>query len=121
MARIDHLGRQPGANRQRRNVLLNNHQRTSFSLERQVWNAIEDIQKRENLTENELISLISKHKVGSSTSSAVRVFILTYFRVLAHRMLNAQPVEPPRLDNQPTSQFIETLERFIEEQKRFAS
>lgn len=64
-----------------KNVTINGR-RTSLRLERASWEALDDICACEKLTVHELCSLIDTTRHGSSRTSAVRAFIVTYFRTL---------------------------------------
>ncbi len=57
--------------------------RTSLRLEQASWEAMSDICKCEGLTIHELCSLIDNHRDGASRTSAVRSFIVTYYRAVA--------------------------------------
>ncbi|MBI3113882.1 MAG: ribbon-helix-helix domain-containing protein, partial [Rhodospirillales bacterium] len=65
-----------------KNVTINGR-RTSLRLERASWEALDDICKCEKLTIHEMCTLIDNSCHGSSRTSAVRAFIVTYFRTLA--------------------------------------
>ncbi len=65
-----------------KNVTVNGR-RTSLRLERASWLALEDICKFENLTLHVLCSMIEQQRQGSSRTSAVRAFIVSYFRKAA--------------------------------------
>ncbi|MGH6661841.1 MAG: ribbon-helix-helix domain-containing protein [Rhodospirillales bacterium] len=65
-----------------KNVTINGR-RTSLRLERASWEALDDICKCEKLTIHEMCTLIDNSRHGSSRTSAVRAFIVTYFRTLA--------------------------------------
>ncbi len=65
-----------------KNVTINGR-RTSLRLERASWEALDDICKCEKLTLHELCSLVDNTPHGSSRTSAVRAFIVSYFRTLA--------------------------------------
>ncbi|NQV85197.1 MAG: ribbon-helix-helix domain-containing protein [Rhodospirillales bacterium] len=54
--------------------------RTSLRLEQASWEAILDICECEGLTVHELCSMIENRCEGASRTSAVRAFIVTYFR-----------------------------------------
>lgn len=54
-------------------------QRTSIRLEPELWDALHDIGRRERLTRAQLLAFIASRRSGSSLSSAVRVFISTYY------------------------------------------
>lgn len=67
---------------QSRNVSVNGH-RTSLRLERDVWDALEEICEREKMTVHETCTHVDQHRKGSSRTAAVRTFILGYFRAAA--------------------------------------
>ncbi|WP_322091075.1 ribbon-helix-helix domain-containing protein [Magnetovibrio blakemorei] len=67
---------------QSRNVSVNGH-RTSLRLERDVWEALEEICEREKMTVHETCTHVDQHRKGSSRTAAVRTFILGYFRAAA--------------------------------------
>ncbi len=62
-----------------RNVTVNGH-RTSLRLEQVTWDALDDICAAEGLGVHEICSMIDTQRVNSSRTSAVRTFILSYFR-----------------------------------------
>lgn len=64
-----------------KNVTINGR-RTSLRLEQASWEAINDICQCEGLTLHELCSLIETRRQGASRTSAVRAFIVTYFRTV---------------------------------------
>ena len=64
-----------------RNITVNGH-RTSMRLEEASWEAIDDICRHEGVSLNELCSAIDHRRSTSSRTSAVRAFIVTYFRQL---------------------------------------
>ncbi|NQW01192.1 MAG: ribbon-helix-helix domain-containing protein [Rhodospirillales bacterium] len=65
-----------------KNVTVNGR-RTSIRLERASWLALDDICRFENLTLHVLCSMIEQQRQGSSRTSAVRAFIVSYFRKAA--------------------------------------
>lgn len=67
---------------QNRNVRLRG-QRTSLRLEPSMWEALEEISRREGCSINEICSLIEDQRRGSTRTAALRVFILYYFRAAA--------------------------------------
>ncbi len=64
-----------------KNVTINGR-RTSLRLEQASWEALGDICKCEDLTLHELCSLIESRRNGASRTSAVRAFIVTYYRTV---------------------------------------
>ena len=57
--------------------------RTSLRLENDVWEALEEICEREDMSVHELCTLIDQRRKGSSRTAAVRAFVLRYFREAA--------------------------------------
>ena len=62
-----------------RNVTSTNG-RTSMRLEPELWSALEEICHRESMTLADLVKSIERRGHPGGRTSAVRVFVLTYFR-----------------------------------------
>jgi len=74
-----------------RNVMIG-VRRTSIRLETPFWSALGEIIERENITLNALVSLIdAENRDHNNLSSAVRVFIHSYFFALARQQVLAFP------------------------------
>lgn len=67
-----------------RNVTVNG-QRTSLRLEQASWDALDQICDCEHNNVHEICSMIESARDGSSRTSAVRAFIVTYFHLAALR------------------------------------
>ncbi len=67
---------------QNRNIHLDG-QRTSLRLEPAMWDALEEICRREGRSLNDICGYIEARRGRSSRTAAVRVFILRYFRAAA--------------------------------------
>ncbi len=52
-------------------------------LEPAMWDALDEISQRENLTRHELCGNIDKFRHASGLTAAIRVFIVSYFRAAA--------------------------------------
>lgn len=65
-----------------RNVTISGH-RTSIRLQREMWDAIEEICRREKITLHQLCSRIAESKSTRSLTSEVRVFVVGYYRAAA--------------------------------------
>ena len=61
-----------------KNVTVNNR-RTSLRLERASWLALEDICQFESLSLHELCSLVERQRYGSSRTSVICAFVVSYF------------------------------------------
>lgn len=70
-----------------RNMKLAGH-RTSLRLEPFMWDALEDISKREGVSINEICTQIheriNEYEEEVSLTSAIRVFIASYYRKSCH-------------------------------------
>jgi predicted DNA-binding ribbon-helix-helix protein len=65
-----------------RNIAIGSH-RTTVRLEPAMWDALDEICEREELTLNELCERIAGRRSASSLTAAVRVFVMSYFRAAA--------------------------------------
>ena len=76
-----------------KNVVVNGR-RTSMRLDKETWQALSDICKRENISLYKLCSLIDSAKGESGLSSATRLFVLTYYRrSLAKYEIGLKPID----------------------------
>ncbi len=62
-----------------RNVTLRNR-RTSLRLEPAMWDALEEICRREGCTIHQMSSMVDSRRRRSALTAAVRVFVLRYLR-----------------------------------------
>lgn len=65
-----------------RNIKLQG-KRTSLRLEPAMWDALEEISRREGRTIHDICAAIEDRRLQSTRTAAVRVFILRYFRAAA--------------------------------------
>ncbi len=65
-----------------RNVTIDGR-RTSLRLEPAMWEALEEICRREEMSQHELCAMIDERRRASSLTAATRVFIINYFRAAA--------------------------------------
>lgn len=61
-----------------------------------MWDALAQIAAREKLTIHQICGIVNQHRVSTSLTSATRVFILGYFRILAVSLERDAPPEPER-------------------------
>ena len=59
--------------------------KTSISLENQFWNCLREIARNENIAADTLIERIDIDRTRHNLSSAVRLFVLDYFRMRTNR------------------------------------
>jgi predicted DNA-binding ribbon-helix-helix protein len=69
------------ANRSTRNVIVAGR-RTSLRMENAMWEALDDICRREGRDIHEICGPVHHHRAGASFTAAVRVFIVRYYRAL---------------------------------------
>jgi len=62
-----------------RNVIVNGR-RTSLRLEPEMWEALDEIAKREATSINDLVAFVDRNRDAATLTSDVRVFVLSYFR-----------------------------------------
>ena len=79
----------------RRTVLLTGH-KTSVSVESEFWNGLRAIADERNMTLSDLIGAINKERRHPNLSSAIRLFVLAYYRdrLSAQRKLRENPHVP---------------------------
>jgi len=64
-----------------KNVVVNGR-RTSMRLEKEVWNALSESCRHQNISLNSLCSQIEKSKDNTGLSSAMRIHAFNYYRQL---------------------------------------
>lgn len=65
-----------------RNVMIDGR-RTSLRLEKEFWEAFDEICRREGISKHDLCAAIEECRHKSTRTSAVRALIITYFRAVA--------------------------------------
>jgi predicted DNA-binding ribbon-helix-helix protein len=63
----------------KRSVVLNGH-KTSVSLENEFWEGLRDIGDAKKAKLSELVRQVDQERSNGNLSSAIRVFVLRYFR-----------------------------------------
>ena len=54
--------------------------RTSLRMEPEMWDALQEVAMRENLTLHDLCTAVAKKRGLHSMTAAIRVYLLNYFR-----------------------------------------
>ena len=67
--------------------------RTSVRLEPVMWEALQDIARRQERTIHDLVSQIDRERTASSLTAAIRVFIVAFYRSAA-ALQTARPASP---------------------------
>ena len=63
----------------KRSIVVASH-KTSVSLEEAFWNGMKEISSARNMTLSELVGEIDENRQQGNLSSAIRLFVLDYFR-----------------------------------------
>lgn len=63
----------------KRSIVVAGH-KTSVSLEEAFWNGMKEISSARNLTLSDLVGEIDTNRQQGNLSSAIRLFVLDYFR-----------------------------------------
>jgi predicted DNA-binding ribbon-helix-helix protein len=63
----------------KKSIVLDGH-KTSVSMEATFWTAAKEIAAGRNIPLHELVSRIDKHRRNQNLSSAIRVFVLDYYK-----------------------------------------
>jgi len=66
----------------KRSIMLAGH-KTSVSLEDAFWEGLKEIASRRKMSGSALIGLVDAQRADGNLSSAIRLFVLDYFRSLA--------------------------------------
>ncbi len=103
-------GAKPGAARQemelksaivKRSIELNGH-KTSVSLEDEFWLSLRQIAILKDISLPVLLQTIDRAREGANLSSAIRVYVLNHYRILADdEMSDAERPQPQ--SNQPAA------------------
>jgi predicted DNA-binding ribbon-helix-helix protein len=76
------MAKKPKAAMFARNVTVAGR-RTSLRMEPEMWDALQEVAARENLTLHDLCTQVSKRRGLHSMTAAIRVYLLNYFRAAA--------------------------------------
>ena len=66
----------------KRSIVVGGH-KTSVSLEEAFWNSMKEISHERSVTLSELVGEIDTNRHQGNLSSAIRLFVLDHFRILA--------------------------------------
>jgi predicted DNA-binding ribbon-helix-helix protein len=79
----------------KRSIVVADH-KTSVSLEEPFWNGMKEISRERGMTLSELVGEIDANRQQGNLSSAIRLFVLDYFKTRA-----AGPAGEPKLHATP--------------------
>ena len=78
------------------NIVVGGH-RTSVRLEPAMWDALQDVARRQRLTIHDLVTRIDRGRTNSGLTAAIRVYIVNFYRSVALHTGQAQAARPSRL------------------------
>ena len=70
-----------------RNITLQDR-RTSMRLEPAMWDALDEICRREGRTIHELCTMVDRQRRESKLTAAIRVFVMAYYRAMQLKDVN---------------------------------
>jgi predicted DNA-binding ribbon-helix-helix protein len=72
------------------------HRKTSVSLENEFWHAFKEIARERDMNLSDLVAAVKSERQNSNLSSAVRVFVLDFYRQICQRTSNpcSRDLEP---------------------------
>jgi len=71
-----------------RNLKINGR-RTSLRMDEDMWDALHDVAKHKDMTPAALVSEIEQQRGNSSTTAALRVYVLRYYRDALREVMEA--------------------------------
>jgi predicted DNA-binding ribbon-helix-helix protein len=63
----------------KRSIMINRH-KTSISLEDDFWNALQEISAAQGIQPSQLVAIIDQPREHTNLSSAIRLYVLNYYR-----------------------------------------
>jgi len=89
-----------------------NGRRTTLSLEKVIWECLDEISHNEGISVANLCSLIVRRRSGLRLAATIRVFVAAYFRAAAPKWVSPHPVQPakpvPPVPGAPLSELLQT-------------
>ncbi|MGP9811517.1 ribbon-helix-helix domain-containing protein [Rhodopseudomonas sp. NSM] len=82
----------------KRSIVVAGH-KTSVSLEEAFWNGMKEISGVRDMTLSELVGEIDGNRQQGNLSSAIRLFVLDYFRSRAMQQPQQQPAVETKVDS----------------------
>jgi predicted DNA-binding ribbon-helix-helix protein len=78
------------------NIVVGGH-RTSVRLEPVMWDALQDIARRQRVTVHDLVTEIDRRRTTSGLTAAIRVYIVNFYRTEAFHAGQPQPLPAARV------------------------
>jgi len=90
----------------KRSVVLGGR-KTSVSLEEPFWDGLREIADSENMTRSALVRKIAQQCISDNLSSAIRVFLFSYFRTSSSQRKSLDAETPRCQSGLAVSRFIQ--------------
>lgn len=74
----------------KRSIVLKGH-KTSVTLEEPFWIGLREIAREKGFTMGGLVAQIDAERTGSNLSSALRVYVLEYYKAIHEKRAGPQP------------------------------
>jgi predicted DNA-binding ribbon-helix-helix protein len=81
----------------KRSIVIAGH-KTSVSLEDAFWSGLKEIAGRRDITLSDLVAAIDAQRHHGNLSSAIRLFVLEFYRQQRANQQAEQPAEPSKQD-----------------------
>jgi predicted DNA-binding ribbon-helix-helix protein len=81
----------------KRSIVIAGH-KTSVSLEDAFWSGLKEIAGRRDITLSDLVAAIDAQRHHGNLSSAIRLFVLEFYRQQRAHQQAEQPAEPSKQD-----------------------
>jgi predicted DNA-binding ribbon-helix-helix protein len=98
----------------KRSIVIANH-KTSVSLEDAFWVSLKDIANERGVTLSELVSSIDTKRQHGNLSSAIRLFVLDYYRVRSghgsHESLSSNGHPSPKGETGESARSAEQIKQ----------
>ncbi|KAF0114457.1 MAG: hypothetical protein FD149_1839 [Rhodospirillaceae bacterium] len=88
-----------------RNVVVDGR-RTSMRLEPEMWEALEEVCRREDITVSEFCSIVDGIRGDGGLTAATRVCLLLYFRDVAQEKPRRTPRSATKILPAPASEMV---------------
>jgi len=82
------------------NIVVGGH-RTSVRLEPAMWDALQDITRRQHVTVHDLVTEIDRERSTAGLTAAIRVYIVNFYRAAALPAGRAQPTRRAKRRDPP--------------------
>lgn len=91
-----------------RNLKINGR-RTSLRMEEDMWGALYDVAQLKGVRPAELVSEIELQRGELSTTAALRVYVLRYYRDALREVMEIESASPPAPVKRPAQAYVTVM------------